>query len=66
MITNHDSFGRLDLLNSFAVIQRVKEQKEAEEKKKQQDLLNYVGFMDSDRMKSNKDADLADLEDDFM
>lgn len=51
---------------TFAVIQRVKEQKEAEEKKKQQDLLNYVGFMDSDRMKSNKDADLADLEDDFM
>eukprot|EP00029_Vermamoeba_vermiformis_P000003 TRINITY_DN10004_c0_g1_i1.p1 TRINITY_DN10004_c0_g1~~TRINITY_DN10004_c0_g1_i1.p1 ORF type:complete len:209 (-),score=90.00 TRINITY_DN10004_c0_g1_i1:26-652(-) len=46
--------------------QRVKEQKEAEEKKKQQDLLNYVGFMDNNRMKSNKDADLEDLEDDFM
>jgi len=44
----------------------LKEQKEAEDKKKQQDLLNYVGFMDNSRMKSNKDADLADLEDDFM
>ncbi len=48
------------------IVQRLKEQKEAEEKKKQQDLLNYVGFMDNSRMKSNKEVDLADLEDDFM
>eukprot|EP00754_Rhynchopus_humris_P038752 Rhum_TRINITY_DN21360_c0_g1::Rhum_TRINITY_DN21360_c0_g1_i1::g.173869::m.173869 len=54
------------VLKMAEVARREKEKAEKEERKKSDDIKNYVGFMDSANMTTNKDATEEDLLDDFM
>ena len=54
------------VLKMADVARRELEKAEKEERKKSDDIKNYVGFMDSANMTTNKDATEEDLLDDFM